>query len=88
MSAEAAQVIQSVIYDILARVCGVSTRSLSAHDELAEVVEMTSMTIVQLAIELHSQFAIDFGLEPSDLDALKSVASLAELVERRLAVVA
>jgi acyl carrier protein len=75
--------IETKLYDILVGICGPTAQALPRDADLMAGLGLDSLTTVRLTIELNRVFDIDFGVEPGDLDALRSVESLARVVHER-----
>ncbi|MDR3031581.1 MAG: acyl carrier protein [Kitasatospora sp.] len=58
---------------------------LDRDDDFMRVLNLDSLDAVELTVRLGSDFGIEFGAEPEDLDALESLDALVALVERRAA---
>jgi acyl carrier protein len=75
--------IQTKLYAILVGICGPTAQDLPPDADLMAGLGLDSLTTVRLTIELNRAFDIDFGVEAGDLDALRSVESLARVVHQR-----
>ncbi len=84
MNAPVADDVVSRLYDILADVCGDEVRGLTPDAPLADALVLDSLATVRLTVAINKDFAIDFGVEPGDLDSLHSVDALASVVRSRV----
>ena len=56
---------------------------IGENDDFLRVLEMDSIDAVELTLQLDSQFGLDFGQDPDDLDALARFGSLVDLILAR-----
>ncbi|GJF28389.1 hypothetical protein KNE206_10890 [Kitasatospora sp. NE20-6] len=86
MSVRTAESVRDRLADTLSLI---KKRDVSAEldqdDNFMRVLNLDSLDAVELTVRLGSDFGIEFGAEPDDLDALESLTALVALVERRAA---
>lgn len=69
---------------ILSEIKGYDVRpALAEQDDFIVALNLDSLDAVELTVRLGSDFGVEFGAEPEDLEALESLQSLVALVERR-----
>ena len=77
-------IVRHRLLEVLGSITGVDAfEALEESDDFMSVLNLDSLDAVELTVRLSTEFGVEFGAEPEDLDALDTLTALTSLVHRR-----
>lgn len=74
--------IRSVVLPVVSRASGVEVENLHDEDELIRDLDMDSLGILEIAVDLETHYAVE--IEDEDLDQIITVGDIIHYIEDRL----
>ncbi len=74
--------IRKVVLPVVSRASGIAIEKLQDEDELIRDLDMDSLGILEIAVDLESHYAVE--IEDEDLDEIETIGDIIHYIEERL----